>query len=205
MSEIKTSNYVVYKIELSDGSVYIGSTKNFVHRRADHLSNCYNIKSPSFNFPIYNHIRDNKLVFNRDCFEVLEHLENVTLVERLNREMLFINKFDLQGNLVLNAQGAGTKIGKTNREYYLSKRGDILKEDKESKTTCECGGTYTKSHKARHFKSKKHQTFLETGIVVKLKDVPRYTCVCGSNLRVRDKNTHKKTKKHLDYLAKNQK
>jgi len=42
-----------------------------------------------------------------------------------------------------------------NKEYYYQNRDKV-----HEKHTCPCGGRYTYQHKASHFKSKKHQTFI---------------------------------------------
>ena len=46
------------------------------------------------------------------------------------------------------------------QENYREINKDKLKEWKNTKVECECGGRYTLSHKAEHFKSQRHQNFL---------------------------------------------
>jgi predicted GIY-YIG superfamily endonuclease len=49
----------------------------------------------------------------------------------------------------------------TMRNYQNENR-DELNEKKREKTECNCGGRYTHSSKAKHFKTKKHQDWLLT-------------------------------------------
>ena len=50
---------VVYRIVQNHITLYIGSTTNFVKRKANHKSDCNNEKKKSFHFPIYKYIRAN--------------------------------------------------------------------------------------------------------------------------------------------------
>jgi GIY-YIG catalytic domain len=50
---------VVYRIVQNNITHYIGSTTNFVKRKANHKSDCNNEKKKSFHFPIYKYIRAN--------------------------------------------------------------------------------------------------------------------------------------------------
>ena len=47
---------------------------------------------------------------------------------------------------------------------YRQENRDKLNEWKTTKVECECGGRYTLCHKAEHFRSKKHQEFLNNNI-----------------------------------------
>jgi len=46
-------------------------------------------------------------------------------------------------------------------EYYENNK-EKIKENRNKKHTCSCGGCYTFQHKSRHLKSKKHTNFLTT-------------------------------------------
>ena len=63
---------------------------------------------------------------------------------------------------------------KNKQEYYKKNKKEILQklknkyeknkdkiqEERKIKIECECGGKYTKTHKARHLKTKKHQNYI---------------------------------------------
>lgn len=46
------------------------------------------------------------------------------------------------------------------KDYHLRNRVSIL-EKKNEKVECHCGGKYTRGNQSKHFKSKKHMTYLE--------------------------------------------
>jgi len=46
------------------------------------------------------------------------------------------------------------------QKNYQEQNKDKIKKDKNTKIECECGGKYTKTHKAQHFKSKKHINYI---------------------------------------------
>ena len=59
---IDYSKTIVYQIrcdELEVGNIYIGSTTDFIKRKSNHKSNCNNEKSKSYNYKIYEIIRNN--------------------------------------------------------------------------------------------------------------------------------------------------
>ena len=59
----------------------------------------------------------------------------------------------------LNKNKAYTTVEEKNqnlKEYYIKNK-EKLDEKKNTKNICDCGGNYTRSNKAIHFKSKKHK------------------------------------------------
>jgi hypothetical protein len=187
MTELK--DYTVYKIVLSDGYEYVGSSYNYKRRISCHISNCYNINNKDYNIPLYKHIRENKLKFDKDCFMVLEEVKNITKTQsRIIEENYRKNAVLQGGNIVLNAQRAHRteeelkqdyienrdktleqrkeyrhqnrdKVLEQKKKYYTQNREKILKKQKE-KYTCICGSTSTKNNKIRHERSIKHINFI---------------------------------------------
>lgn len=47
---------------------------------------------------------------------------------------------------------------------YREKNREIILEKKKELTYCECGGQYTKSHKARHINTIRHQEFIKNNV-----------------------------------------
>ena len=47
------------------------------------------------------------------------------------------------------------------KKIYWEKNKEVFAEKRKKKFNCECGGKYSINHKARHFKSIKHQKYLE--------------------------------------------
>ena len=52
-------------------------------------------------------------------------------------------------------------IAEKHKNHYENNKEKILEKHKE-KMTCACGSTFTKSHKLRHEKSLKHQSFINS-------------------------------------------
>ena len=76
-----------------------------------------------------------------------------------------------RGNECINKNVAGRthkEYRDDNKEktkiYYIDNK-EIINERKREKYDCECGGKYTRCHKASHIKSKKHQEFISSKIV----------------------------------------
>jgi hypothetical protein len=70
------SNSMVYKLYCKDVNInefYIGSTKNFIHRKRNHKNSCINPRSKNYNLKLYKYIRDN-LGWDKWCFTTLEQI-----------------------------------------------------------------------------------------------------------------------------------
>ena len=94
-----------------------------------------------------------------------------------------------------------------NREHYLQKEReykktyrekyhDQIREKARAKVECECGGTYTLSHKAEHMNSKKHLTYLGTYNEEEYKKSKRYTQIKHIYAKQKDKLDEEKTKEY---------
>ena len=182
MKEEKKRNYVVYRIVLEDGSVYIGSTTNLGKRISYHINDCYNPNASVYNIPLYVHIRENKLKFNKSNFVVLEDPEKITKTQSRMIEEQYRKEAKLQGGkFLLNACRAYATEEELkedhrekNREYRAKNRDEISKKNKEY------------SAKNRDKKERKNSQ--------------KYTCICGSILRIDSKNKHNKSQKHINYI-----
>jgi len=70
---IDYSKTIIYKIVCNDlniTDVYVGHTTNFIKRKAHHKSNCVNPIFKSYNFKIYNIIRQNGGFENWSMIEI---------------------------------------------------------------------------------------------------------------------------------------
>ena len=116
---------------------YIGSTCNLTRRLYCHKSRTYNSNDKRYNEKLYVNIRLVEWV-NVEC-EILETCEKDT---RHIREQHFIDT-----------------LKPTLNTFRVIKDKDYFKQW-DIHINCECGGKYSKSHKLRHFKSKKHLKFI---------------------------------------------
>ena len=141
----------IYKIwKEDDENFYIGSTKDFHKRKIDHKNNCKNPKLRVYTYKIYQHIRTNG-GWGSWCMDIIEECEDRDREIELIKEMKpSLNTFTYDFD------------GKEWWKKYNEKNFEKLKLHKGKKYSCECGGKYTWSHQARHFRTEKHQKFIQS-------------------------------------------
>jgi len=167
---VNYNNSHIYKLCCKDTDIkeiYIGSTINFRNRKCAHKTNCNNINNKKHNYKVYQFIREHGgfenwemiLIENVNCNTKLElHKIERKYIEELqpslNKHLPLRNKKEYYND---NKE----KITEHKKEYRIKNK-DKINESQKEKFTCECGGKFTKCHKSRHFKSKKHIKFLQT-------------------------------------------
>ena len=154
------SIYIIKNIfEPSLHDFYIGSCKDMRRRKNEHKSHCYNENCKEYNYKLYQFIRANG---GWDNF-VMEEIENCNTERLYQVEQEYIDKL----NPSLNSQRAYCSKEQRKedmkgykKEFRIKYKDKINKKQKE-KITCECGSIYTRTHKARHFKSIKHKSHIQ--------------------------------------------
>ena len=131
------------------GLQYVGSTTHSLKKRLKSHKDDYKrfLKGLHPNVTSFDVIRGG----NYDI-ELIEEIEFENKQDLYDIENIYIENVDC-----VNKYKANT--GLTKKEYDKEYR----KENKEKineKFNCDCGGKYTKSHKARHEKTQKHKNFL---------------------------------------------
>jgi group I intron endonuclease len=180
MDKVSCVYMIKHKLDTECEKIYIGSTCDFRKRIIQHKSICYNEKRANYNYKVYKYIRANgdwdnfEFIILEDCeVEKLKRLEQSYIdVIKPSLNMCNANGFDMKQYHKGYYQNNTEKINEYNKEYrennkekinekskeYYEKNKDKLKE----KIECECGGRFTRSVKARHIKSKKHQKYLSS-------------------------------------------
>ena len=75
---------------------YVGHTSNFVKRKYEHKCACYNVNSKSYNFKVYNIIRENGGWENWSMIEIHKQLcKNLRECERIEQELIENNNADM--------------------------------------------------------------------------------------------------------------
>ena len=165
---IDYSKSVIYKICCKDPNVkeiYIGSTTNFTKRKYAHKSGVNKICDKN-DFKLYNFIRENGGWDNWDMVMIKQYSNCKNKLKLHKKERKYIEKY----NATLNGSIPFTTINET-RQKYIINNPEKIKQSKQDyrdthrqrineKHNCECGGVYSRSNKARHQKSKKHQNFI---------------------------------------------
>jgi len=123
---------LIYKL-YNENDCYIGSTKHSLHKRLSQH------KSP--------HNRCcSKIVIEQGDYK-MEQIDEVDSNERFKKEQQYINELSTLNQHTCYSEHRDDY----KRQYFLAHR---------TKTTCNCGGIFTYDHKARHFKSQKHISFI---------------------------------------------
>lgn len=175
-------NAKIYKIVCNKtGLVYYGSTCKMLCRRiAQHRSGYKRYLNGTHNF-VYSY----KILENDDYDIVLveecpcDNKEQLHARERFyieNNECVNKYKPNRTEEKLLKYQSEYYKNNKEvklkyQNEYYQANKEERLKYQKEyhenneaklkQKITCDCGGHYTYQQKSQHFKSQKHQKYLD--------------------------------------------
>jgi hypothetical protein len=153
-------DYIIYKLYCKNKGItdeYYGHTCAFRERKYKHKGSCNNENNSSYNQEKYKIIRDNG-GWNNWIMSPIEQLKNCSLINAKIREQFHIDLNKSKMNQ-LKAYRTEEEILERSKKYYETNKEEI-NEKKKEKITCICGKTFTKSHKLRHEKSVKHQTFI---------------------------------------------
>ena len=179
-------NAKVYSIRnWVDGDIYVGSTVQPLSKRFEkHRSNCKS--EDKKNRPLY--YKMNELGVENFYIELIEKVECNDIHELRQKEGEWIRQI---GNL--NYQIAGRTLKEKNATYYQNNREKCAQMNKDWKdrnkehhtqvsaqyyqdnkvkirqrrntpNKCDCGGRYTNRYKAEHFRTKRHQDYLNNNI-----------------------------------------
>jgi len=173
------ANSIIYHIRDMESKeiVYVGSTTNFLQRKAKHKYRCNDKEGTEFTSPIYCHIRDNGGFV---CFEVIP----IKLLKLENKTQLLIaeqEEIDKHQNLV-NGQKAHTTIEEKriyncennkkwreehkaerkeyDKKYYQEHKENINESIKQPVKCPICNSTMTRGSLKRHQRTKKCQEHL---------------------------------------------
>jgi hypothetical protein len=225
----------IYKISSSIGpKCYIGSTTKLYlsNRWAGHRSDYRHKKHNCATKELF----DEYGIENCKC-ELLEEVEFKDKSDYLERERYYIENtancvnikkpIESQEEAKANAYNKDRMRKEKNPEEYLAKKRAHLKVYRDKHTEpilCECGIHYSVQHKARHLKTARHTSFLNTtpeerenerkqksndksklyykrhkeDISEKRKEC--ITCVCGSSIQKLELSRHLKSKKHQSLI-----
>lgn len=166
---IDYSKCVIYKLCCKDptiSDIYVGHTTNKNERKRNHRNVCNNENSKNYNLYIYQFIRNNG-GFDNWSFIVIEEYPCNNVNEASLRERYFLETLGATLNKKIPSRTFkeySNEYREQNREIINEKKKEYRERNKGKiyeKFECECGGSYTKDHQARHFKSKKHIEYLE--------------------------------------------
>ncbi len=160
-----------YKISSANtDKIYVGSTEKDINTRLkQHEAQYRNFKEGK-----YNYITSFEILECKDY--KIELLENKVCESKEQRDTVECNYIINTPNTVNRNLPGRTReqLDEYQRQYrqenkeqldeyqrqYRQENKEERKQKANEKHNCSCGGKYTNSSKARHFKSQKHQTFI---------------------------------------------
>lgn len=190
-NKIDWSKTLIYKIisnDPNDDFIYVGSTTDFTRRWREHKIICNDITRKSYNYKLYQHIRDNGGIDNYKMVLVEKYELCKDKLEARQREQYWIDELKPKLNMYRaycsdeynkdHLKECRKKYYEDNKEMinechkkYREEHREQLKVDSKKnyednkdkilkKYYCDCGGKYTLYHKSHHMKSKKHQSWI---------------------------------------------
>jgi GIY-YIG catalytic domain len=199
---INYENTVIYKIvckDITNTSVYIGHTTNFIKRKTQHKDCCrYEFKNKKNNTKIYETIKNNGGWDNWDMVEI-EKFPCLDGNEARARERYWYELHESK----LNTQAPNRtrqeyklenkeKVKQANHEYFIKHKTEIYIKRKEKR----------EPHKDKiNEKSKEYREKHKDEINEKKRQ--KIVCICGASCSKNGKSKHEKTKKHLDFIESN--
>jgi len=145
--------------EHEENEIYIGSTtKQYLSQRMESHRSSYKQwrKNKVINLRfVTSYILFEKYGLENCQIVLLETCPVDTKEELFLRERHFIKTTKCINKISpIHTKEDKKNSGKKYRDSHLEK----IREHKNKKTKCPCGGSYTHCHQARHFKTKKHQS-----------------------------------------------
>jgi hypothetical protein len=174
----------MYKIVSNDLNVkdlYVGHTTDFRKRKNRHKSVCINQNSKSYDYKLYQFIRENGnweywtmvLVEKYPCNDSLEATQrerfwceqlnatlNMRVPSRTDKEYKQDNKEYYAEYMKQYYHINKDKFLKQKKEYHEKNKATIHAQ-KNKKCVCECGCIYTYVNKQRHLRSQQHEHYEE--------------------------------------------
>jgi hypothetical protein len=220
---IDYSKALIYKIEhlKKPELCYVGSTSNFVKRKATHKNACNDEKSKEYNQLKYRTMRENG---------GWEHFKMVVIKEYPcnTRTELDIEEEKCRKELqaILNSHRCHItdeerkEQNKENKKKYYEEHKEQLKDynkeyhDNNKETIAENKKKYYEEHKEiileknKEYRDNNKEKITERDKkkyeankeIISEKKKEKMTCVCGSTFRICAKSRHEKSKKHCDFI-----
>ena len=154
----------IYRIFCKDPNItdcYIGSTFDFKHRLNTHKNNCFNKNNNKQNYKVYKFIIDNG-GWDNFYMDIIFTLNIKTKLELLQIERNTIKMFNAKLNTQIPLRTKKEyykdnciRIKKSMNQYRIDNKEKLSKQYK-----CICGGKYSFDTRHQHFKTQKHNKFM---------------------------------------------
>ena len=196
---IDYSKTVIYKICCKDPNIkdiYVGSTTDFITRKSQHKRSCNNSINKSYNYYVYQFIRENGGWKNWQMIMIKKYTKCDSKLRCLKKERRYVEK--------LNATLNSNIPGRTKKEWHKDNKENVKQR---------CKKYYEKNKE--HLKQKKKEWYKtnqkricnmrkeyreKNRDIINQKQNEKIKCICGSFISKNNMIRHRKTKKHLDLL-----
>ena len=168
------NNGTIYKLCCKDPTIkdiYVGSTCAFRRRKNAHKTDCTNENSKKYNLNVYQFIRDHGGWDNWDMIEIKQfNCETKRELETEERAVLEMLGGTLNSITPCRGRKERSTIWRKKNKELVNERKkawreankEQINEKQREKVNCGCGGAFSKVNKLRHFKSLKHQKYLNS-------------------------------------------
>ena len=221
---VNYSKGLVYKLCCNDTNItdiYVGSTTNFIRRKCAHKSACTNPNNKSYNYHVYNVIRDNGDWSNWSMILLREYnTTNKKLLERKERKYIeklgatlnsntpsrTINEVkELTSKRNRQYQEANKEVISEQRKEYRKRNKDVIKErnhqyyEANKKQIIEQVKQYNKTNK-EHIIEQKKEYYKENKEKLSQRKKEKIKCERGCEVIRNHIARHKKSNKHKDLM-----
>ena len=191
---IDYSKTVIYKIVANDLSItdcYVGSTTDFVRRKAGHKSICTNEKGRDYNLKVYKTIRDNG-GWAEWCMVEIEKYPCNDVNEATSRERYWFE--------ILNSDLNSQYPQRSKAEFYKDNRDrKLLYQKQYRKDHIDEITKYEEEHKnERSLKSKQRYDNNRDEMMIRARET--CICQCGNHYSYNGKTNHSRTIFHKHYM-----
>jgi hypothetical protein len=167
-------SYYIYKICCDNlpEFVYVGSTKAFRQRKADHKNCCNNDNSKNHNNKLYQTIRENggwenwRMVLIEECREISFTQARIKEEEhrvKLNANLNMVKCHTTEEEVKERKKQQATKWHENNKERTKEHKNKYFENNKErdkEKITCECGREVSRGGLSHHKKTIFHKNYI---------------------------------------------
>jgi hypothetical protein len=203
---VKYNNGVIYRICCNDLEIadeYVGSTTNFIGRRCCHKTSCHNGNSPSYNYTLYQFIREHGGWDNWVMVQI-EKYEAKDKGDLLSRERFYVESRKPTLNYYI--PGRTRAQWRTDNKEVIAEKGKIYYEENKEKFA-EISKKYYVENKekiakrGKELREENKEKYKKRYHENKEKFKEKYTCECGTTMTLGGKTRHEKTKKHTDFIS----
>jgi predicted GIY-YIG superfamily endonuclease len=175
----------VYIIKAPDHRIYVGSTNRPIRKRqAEHQSECFNPERASYHSPLYTHLRK--------CGMKPEDIKCEVIVKC----DATINLRAMEAKWIRHIGSLNSKLSIEDLEKNEARK-QKYREQGKIKQECPCGGCWTYKHKRRHYKTKKHQEWLEEEHQKKIKYLNSINAAKEEAIKIKTIPLHYDDKKNI--------